>query len=240
MFRFLPGVALAMALTGCGQPATSAPNTRTSASPSTTPSASPLPAKIWVNAPLGVNVRTAPDASSARLTSMPQGAQAPVGARRTATDGSTWYQVKTDDGQLGWVNASYVVTSAIFRASSTADGWTLMLPAGYSTRTVPSPSPSTFTAGPAADNAPPFVKVQVAPTVAALPPATPTGATFDHSRITEVWNYTVQAKIYRTPEGLYLSVVRVPAPNRAYQFLFLTTENDSAVVAQIVASIALN
>jgi uncharacterized protein YgiM (DUF1202 family) len=199
-----------------------------------------MPATVWVNAPLGVNVRSAPDKTSTRLESLPQGAQAAVIGQRTTGDGASWFQVKTDDGQQGWVSATYVVTSAIFRASSAADGWTLMLPTGYSTRTVASPSPGAFAAGPHADNAPPFVKVQVAATVAGLPEATSPGASFDHSRITEVWNYTVQEKIYRTAEGLYLTVVRVPAPNRAYQFLFWTADNDAPIVAQILASVALS
>jgi hypothetical protein len=189
---------------------------------------------------LGANLRGAPDSNAALLETLPQGTRANVVGKRDPADGSSWYQVKAADGQQGWVSAAYVVTSAIFRASSTTDGWTLMLPATFSTRTVASPSPGAFTAGPAADSAPPFVKVQAAASLAALPPATPTGSTFDHSRLTEVWNYTVQEKIYRTPEGLFLAVVRVPAPNRAYQFLFWTADNDAPIVTQILASIALS
>jgi uncharacterized protein YgiM (DUF1202 family) len=240
MLRLLTALGLTIAVAACGSTVATTPTARPSGTAAATPSASAMPAAIWVNAPLGVNVRTAPDKSSARLQSLPQGAQAAVITQRTTSDGSSWFQVKTDDGQQGWVSATYVVTSAIFRASSTADGWTLMLPAGYSTRTVASPSPGAFAAGPAADSAPPFVKVQVAATVTGLPGATSPGATFDHSRITEVWNYTVQEKIYRTAEGLYLTVVRVPAPNRAYQFLFWTADNDAPIVAQILASVALS
>lgn len=240
MVRLLPALAFSIVVAACAQPPASTPNTQPGGSASPAPSASPLPASIWVNAPLGVNLRTAPDPNSVKLEGLPQGSQAAVIGGQNGSDGSPWYQVKAADGQQGWVNATYVVTSAIFRASSAADGWTLMLPASFSTRTVASPSPGAFTAGPAADNAPPFLKVQVATSLAALPPATPAGAAFDHSRLTEVWNYTVQEKIYRTPEGLFLAVVRVPAPNRAYQFLFWTADNDSPVVTQILASIALS
>ncbi len=239
MIRVLPLLALSLALAACGQPAAT-PGTGPSSSASATPSPSGLPATIWVNAPLGVNLRAAPDPGSARLEGLAQGAKADVTGVRTVSDGSTWYQVKAADGQQGWVNAAYVVTSAIFRAWSDTDGWSLMLPAAFSTHTVTSPSPGSFTAGPAADSAPPFLKVQTAANLAALPPAVPAGSSFDHSRITEVWSYTVQAKVYRTPEGLFLTVVRVPAPNRAYQFLFWNADNDAPVVAQILASIALS
>ena len=239
MIRVVPGLALSLVMAACANPG-AAPGTRPSAVGSATPSASPPPATIWVNAPLGVNLRTAPDPNAARLETLPQGATADVVAKRDLTDGSTWYQVKATDGQQGWVSAAYVVTSAILRAWSTTDGWSLMLPATFSTRTVTSPSPGAFTAGPAADSAPPFVKVQVAASLAALPAATPAGSTFDHSRLTDVWNYTVQEKIYRTPEGLFLAVVRVPAPNRVYQFLFWTADNDAPIVTQILASIALS
>lgn len=240
MKRALPALAFSIVLAGCAQlPAT--PGSSPSApAATTTPSGSPLPASIWVNVPLGVNLRSAPDPSSARIEGLAQGAKADLLAMRTGSDGETWYQVKAEDGQQGWVKGAYVVTSAIFRASSAADGWTLMLPAAFSTRTVASPSPGAFTAGPAGDSAPPFVKVQAAASVSALPPAVPTGSSFDHSRLTEVWSYTVQAKIYRTPEGLFLTVVRVPAPNRAYQFLFWNADNDAPVVTQILASIALS
>jgi SH3-like domain-containing protein len=239
MLRALPVLALSLVLAACAGLA-AAPDTRPSTSASATPSASPLPTSVWINVPLGANLRSGPDPNASRLETLPQGARTDVAGKRDLGDGTSWYQVKASDGQQGWVNAAYVVTSAIFRASSTTDGWTLMLPANFSTRTVASPSPSTFTAGPAADSAPPFVKVQVAASLSALPPATPAGATFDHSRLTEVWNYTVQEKIYRTPEGLYLAVVRVPAPNRAYQFLFWTADNDAPIVTQILASIALS
>jgi SH3-like domain-containing protein len=239
MLRALPVLALSLVLAACASPA-AVPATHPSTTASATPSASPLPASIWVNAPLGVNLRNEPDPNAARLEALLQGAKADVIGRRDLTDGSSWFQVKAADGQQGWVSAAYVVTSAILRAWSTTDGWSLMLPATFSTRTVASPSPGAFTAGPSADSAPPFVKVQAAASLAALPPATPAGSTFDHSRLMDVWNYTVQEKIYRTPEGLFLAVVRVPAPNRAYQFLFWTADNDAPIVTQILASIALS
>lgn len=239
MIRVLPALAVAMVLAACS-PLAAAPTTPSSSAPSATPSTSALPSSVWVNAPLGVNLRAAPDPSSARLEGLAQGTKADVMGLRTMSDGSSWYQIRAADGQQGWVNAAYVVTSAIFRAWSNTDGWSLMLPAAFSTRTVTSPSPGAFTAGPAADSAPPFLKVQAAASLTALPPAVPTGSSFDHSRLTEVWSYTVLEKVYRTPEGLFLTVVRVPAPNRAYQFLFWTADNDAPVVTQILASIALS
>lgn len=239
MRRRLLAVAGSILVAGCAQPpTTTAPSP--SATVSGTPTATPLPASVWVNVPLGVNLRAAPDPASARIEGLAQGARADVLAVQAGSDGASWYQVAAADGQKGWVKGAYVVTSAIFRASSATDGWSLMLPTTFSTRTVASPSPGAFTAGPAADSAPPFVKVQAASSVATLPPAVPDGSSFDHSRLTEVWSYTVQEKIYRTPEGLFLTVVRVPAPNRAYQFLFWNADNDAPVVTQILASIALS
>src|SRR2546428_7988259 len=133
MIKVLPAVALSLVVAACANPA-AAPNTRPSAAASATPSASPLPASIWVNAPLGVNLRTAPDPNAARLEALPQGAKADVIGSRDLASGSGWYQVKATDGQQGWLSAAYVVTSDILRASSTGDGWSLMLPATFSTR----------------------------------------------------------------------------------------------------------
>src|SRR5713226_5983195 len=132
MLRVLPALTLLLVVAACANPA-AAPDTRPSSVAPATPSASPLPGSVWVNVPLGANLRSAPDPSATRLETLPQGARAEVVGKRDVADGSSWYQVKAADGQQGWVSAVYVVTSAIFRASSTTDGWTLMLPATFST-----------------------------------------------------------------------------------------------------------
>ncbi len=240
MARRLIGLTFVLVLAACSL---ARPNQAGSLAPSPPKSASPesatLPGTVWVNAGLGINLRSAPDVSSTSLEVLRQGAAADVLGEQKATDGSRWYGVRSVDGREGWVNAAYVVVSAIYRFGSTSEGWSLMLPTGFSTQLVPSPSPGFTEARTPGSTTTPFMRVQTAATMDSLPSATPTQAVLDHTRLIEVWSYTALERIYRTPGGMYLTVVRVPASNRAYQFVFWTADNDSALVNQVLASVSL-
>ena len=99
-----------------------------SAKPSVASSTPALPFPVWVNDPLGVNLRSAASASSARLATLTQGTQATADGRAPDASGNTWYHV-TLGTQGGWVRSDFVVTTALHAASGS--GWSLMLPQGY-------------------------------------------------------------------------------------------------------------
>src|SRR2546429_1840218 len=80
------------------------------------PSAPALPFAIWVNDPLGVNLRSAASASSARVATLSQGAQATADARAADASGQLWYHVKLGS-QAGWLRADFVSSSPLHVAS---------------------------------------------------------------------------------------------------------------------------
>lgn len=241
MIRRLTGLAFVLLLSGCSSAGPNQAARAASPSPAlTSPSPAALPATVWVNAGLGVNLRSAADVTSKSIEILRQGAAADVLGEQRGKDGSRWYHVRAGDGQEGWVSAAYVVSSAIYRFESVGGGWALMLPAGFTTQVVQSPSPGFTEARAPGSIASPFVRVQTAPKMDSLPVAPSPPAPLDHSKQIEVWSYTVVGRVYRTSEGSYLTVVRVPTPNRAYQFLFWTQESDSSLVNQVLASVSLS
>src|SRR5437016_11451723 len=90
-------------------------------SPGTVPLAAPaLPFPVWVNDPLGVNLRAAASASSARLATLTQGTQATADQRAPDASGNVWYRVKPGT-QAGWVRSDFVMTTPLHSASGA--GW---------------------------------------------------------------------------------------------------------------------
>ncbi len=188
---------------------------------------------MWVNAGLGVSLRKDPSSQAQRLEVLSQGAQAEVLGDRSQPDGARWYRVRAQDGTEGWLSSSYVVGTAIYRFGDAAQGWFLMLPQAY---TVQTGSLVTQVKDPAGAT---FLQVQTAASADALPSPAPQSAVTDHSKLIEVWSYTVLEKVYRLDDGRYLTVVRVPVTGRAFQFAFWTPDNDPPLVAQVLASVSL-
>src|SRR3981081_1337880 len=90
--------------------------------PAATPSAPSLPFPIFVNDPLGVNLRASASASSTRLATLSQGTQATADGRAPDASGNTWYHV-TLASQAGWVRSDFVTITPIHAASGF--GWSL-------------------------------------------------------------------------------------------------------------------
>ncbi len=239
MIRLGTGLLCIVAIAGCTPAGPATPSHSPSPKQSATSPALPLPQTIWVNVGLGVRLRAAADATSRSLEVLSQGAQASVLGQQKAADGAGWYHVRAADGQEGWVSASYVVTSEIYRIGNTNEGWSLMLPGNYAFRVVPTPSPGFTEAGAQGSVGTPFLRVQTAGKADGLPSAVPAQATSDHSAPIEVWSYTVPEQVYRMPDGTYLTVVRVPTVGRAFQFLFFTPDSESRLVGQVLASVIL-
>jgi uncharacterized protein YgiM (DUF1202 family) len=223
--------------------------------PATTSSSPALPFGIWVNDPLGVNLRSAASVSSTRLATLTQGTQATADRLAPDASGNTWYHV-TVGSQAGWVRADFVTTTPLHAASGF--GWSLMLPQGY--QVAPSSDASLTTVLKSGDDLP-FLVLQTTTSdiltvqlpgqlradIAPVP---------DHTATIEVWSVNpvteqvsrvaldtckVTSAWARPDQGWpYMTSVYVHTKGRNYQFTFFTTDPNSTLVKQVLASVALS
>jgi hypothetical protein len=224
-------------------------------SPAAAPSTPSLPFAIFVNDPLGVNLRSAASASSARLATLSQGTQATADGRAPDASGNTWYHV-TLGSQAGWVRSDFVVTGPIHAASGL--GWSLMLPQGY--QVAPSSNASLTTVSKTADDLP-FLILQTTTSDTLTvqlpgllrPDIAPVA---DHTATIQVWSYTplteqvsrvaldsckVASAWARPDQGWpFMTAVYVHTKARNYQFTFFTADPSSTLVKQVLDSVALS
>ncbi len=203
-----------------------------------TPSTPSLPFPIWVNDPLGVNLRSAASASSTRLVTLSQGTQATADGRAPDASGNTWYHV-TLGSQAGWVRSDFVVTTALHAASGF--GWSLMLAQGY--QVAPSSSASLTTVTKTGDDLP-FLILQTTTSdtltiqlPGLLRPDIAPAA--DHTATIAVWSVNpVTEQVSRV--ALFMTAVYVHTKGRNYQFSFFTADANSSMVKQVLDSVALS
>lgn len=214
-------------------------------------SAAPASGQFWVNTPLGVNLRSGPSASAAKLTTLTQGTLVTVTGQAIDAAGNRWVSVMVGS-QSGWVRSDFIVPTPI--KPVTGDSFSLMIPSSYSWLTqsgvtdVHRPGEPTL----------PFLRVQtsttagiavqlptaIRPDVAALP---------DHTALIQVWSYTVLKRVTRmaldactVPDALsrpdggwpYVTSVLVRAPGRTYSFTFFSSTPDDPIVQQVLDSAA--
>src|SRR5437763_15318048 len=217
------------------------------------PSAPALPFAIWVDEPLGVNLRSAASASSGRVATLSQGTQATADARAPDASGQLWYHVKLGS-QAGWLRADFVSSSPLHVASGF--GWSLMLPQGYQAS---GSDPSLTTVTKSGDEVP-FLLLQTSggSSLTVQLPATvraDLAPLADHTATIQVWSYTVSESVSRVAldtcrvtsawarpdQGWpYMSSVYIHTAARNYLFTFLTPDANSAQVKQVLDSIALS
>ena len=222
------------------------------AAPAATVPALPFP--VWVNDPLGVNLRSAASASSARLATLTQGTQATADQRAPDAAGNVWYHVKLGS-QAGWVRSDFVVATPLHAASGF--GWSLMLPQGY--QVAPSSDASLTTMTKSGDDVP-FLVLQTSTTntLSVQLPASvraDLAPVADHSATIQVWNYTVNEQVARVAldtckvtsawarpdQGWpYTTSVYVHTSSRNYEFTFFSPDPNNAVVTQVLNSVALS
>jgi uncharacterized protein YgiM (DUF1202 family) len=213
-----------------------------------------FPFPMWVNDPLGVNMRSAPSASSTRLTTLNQGTQVNATGRVTDSSGNVWYRV-TLGTQSGWVRSDFMASTPLHAASGI--GWSMMLPQGYTLSPstdqslsqvmkngddlafliIQSTTSSTLTV-----QLPGVLRADIAPIA-------------DHTSTIQVWNYTVNEQVSRVAldtckvmsawaradQGWpYEASVYVHTSSRSYEFTFFSSEPNSALVSQVLNSIALS
>ena len=225
-----------------------------SAPTATTPATPALPFPVWVNDPLGVNLRSSASASSARLATLSQGTQATADHRAPDASGNVWYHVKLGS-QAGWVRTDFVATTPLHAASGF--GWSLMLPPGY--QVAPSSNPSLTTIVKSGDDLP-FLVLQAtsSDTLTVQLPAqlrADQAPVADHNATIQVWSYTVAEHVSRVAldtckvtsawarpdQGWpFMTAVYIHTSGRNYQFSFFSADANAPVVKQVLDSVALS
>jgi|GEM_PF-2700068 len=221
----------------------------------TTPSVPSLPFGIWVNDPLGVNLRSAASTSSTRLATLSQGTQATADGRAPDASGNTWYHL-TLGNQAGWVRSDFVATTPLHAASGF--GWSLMLPQGY--QVAPSSDASLTTVMKSGDDLPFLVLQtttsdtltvqlpgQLRPDITPVPDHTATIGVWSINPVTEQVSRValdtckVSSAWARPDQGWpYMTSVYVHTKGRNYQFSFFTPDSNSLLVQQVLNSVALS
>ncbi len=213
-----------------------------SASPSpsasaTTPSPGPtaaLPAKIWVNAPLGGNLRADHAAGAAIVGLLRQGAELTVGG--SWPEGKPdWYKGTAAD-LSGWISAKVVSTVHILLTSSSSLV-AMALPDGlYGTQTAGSPNDFTVRTG-SQPTDPIFLRVRRAAKDADLPVDSP--GVLEREAVVEVWSFTGLEEVYRRADGTAYYVVRIPGGSGRYLIEFFDRDANPARVQQVLESMTL-
>jgi len=218
------------------------------------PAAPALPFPVWVNDPLGVNLRSAASASSVRLATLTQGTQATADQRAPDASGNTWYHVKLAS-QSGWVRSDFVVTTPLHAASGV--GWSLMLQQGYQ---VAASSDASLTTVTKSGDDLPFLILQTttSDTLTVQLPGqlrADMAPVADHNATIQVWSSTVTEHVSRVAldtckvtsawarpdQGWpFLTAVYVHTTGRNYQFSFFSADPNALVVKQVLDSISLS
>lgn len=229
--------------------------------PATVPKPPPTvaaPTAVWVNAPLGVNVRSGPSVTSTKLTALPQGTRASVIGQQTGSDGVLWYNVAPPGQSTGWVHGAYVVTTAIHTVT-TGEGWSLMLPDGYTlTRT------GAGTVEVRADQSAvvPFLEIAVSvagtPSVPAPVPVElrhDVPWVTDHVSTVEVWQSQPSMTVSRVAVDTclvpgatsradggwaWVSALSASTSNHQDSFLFISDQPADPLITQVLASVYLS
>ena len=222
-------------------------------SPTSAPSASATPTTAWVNAPLGVHLRSAPTTQAAVVATLSQGTVLSVDSAVTDASGFTWYHA-TMGSTTGWVRSDFMVGYAVLPAGD-SQGWSGMVPQGMGVK-VGSSASSDVVPGPAAPL--PFARIQSSSTDtpgASVPAVIRTDvATIPVSTATvQVWNYTAQEVVVRVALDPCQVLVRgradsgwpfqttviVRTPARTFRFTLWSDRLNDVRVSRFLDSVAL-
>ncbi len=104
----------------------------TTPAPTATPTATPTPAtrEVYVNSDNGLNLRAEPSSTATVLRTLDPGTSlTAIGAANPPdASGTTWQNVRTADGQSGWVAAQYLIDTKPVAAVPTATPLPTLLP----------------------------------------------------------------------------------------------------------------
>lgn len=235
---FIVALAGPALLTGCAQlsvaPTSASPSPTASATTTSPSPTATVPAKVWVNAPLGGNLRADHAGGAAVVGLLRQGAELTV-AGSWPEGKPEWYKVSAAD-LSGWISAKVVVAVHILRTGST-DLVAMALPDGlYGTQTPGNANDFTVRTGPQPSD-PVFLRVRRAAKDADLPVDSP--GVLQRSAVVEVWSFTGLQEVYQRPDGTAYHVVRVPGGSGRYLIEFFDRGGDPTRVQQILDSLTL-
>jgi hypothetical protein len=198
-----------------------------SGSPATAPrvSASEVPSApgpgtaVYVLAPLGLNIHSAPDSSAPKITTIGQSARLDV-TETNKVGSEIWLHVTSQSGQFaGWVldRPDLVTHQRVSLHVESGAGWSILFPADWSPT---SGNPATFTGAPG-DTLGSSMLIQTAPDPAQLL-ATPTtaGKELRQESPIEVYGLTTFLTIYRLDSGGYEYDVKAQFPKSKVAYLF--------------------
>jgi uncharacterized protein YgiM (DUF1202 family) len=201
-----------------------------------------MPRSAWVHASDGVNVRSAPSSSAARLKTLATGTPLSLLAEQTNPDGTTWYRIQLSDGRDGWLSGRYTTNYPIAPAST--DSLKIWLPVGYQFQSVtPVKAEAHYKGGPLTLLYVESGTRDQAPAETAVPAGLPSRSSWT-ARPTEavlVGDLSASDHVF----GIRLAgagcpalvhEVRITTATRYYDFIFVMDEPSSSVVAQLLDS----
>ncbi|HEX6548180.1 MAG TPA: SH3 domain-containing protein [Candidatus Dormibacteraeota bacterium] len=209
--------------------------------PVPTPSASGS-GSVWVLAPVGLNLRAQPSATSARVATAARGIQLDVLGSQSS-GGQNWLRIRAHDaGTEGWVldQPDLVIHRAVSAHFDSGGGWSILFPADW---TLNAGTPTTFVGSGQT------LLVQAAPQASALP--TSPGAAGKDLRDegpVDVYGATTFLTVYQLNAGgfEYDDVAKFgdpanPSSQRAILFRFHDSASapDTALFKQLLASVAV-
>lgn len=132
--------------------ATPTPVETATSAPTATPTATPTPAsrEVYVNSDNGLNLRTEPSSAATVLRMLERGTVLTAIGDPNPLDagGITWQNVRTADGQSGWVAAQYLIDTQPVAAAPTATPLPTLVPDATPVVTPIAPSGYVYVASP--------------------------------------------------------------------------------------------
>ncbi len=180
------------------------------------PTSGPSSGSVWVLSPVGLNLRSAPDPNSSRITTLAQSATLTV-SEKQAVGADTWLHVKTASGTEGWVldKPDLIIHRAVSLHVEQSSGYSILFPADWSPVSG-NPAVFTGTSGPGGGS----LTIQTADDRSKLA-ATPSapGQELRQESPIEVYGQTTYLTIYKLDAGGFEYAVKMQFPKTKVAYL---------------------
>jgi hypothetical protein len=173
---------------------------------------------VWVLSAVGLNVRSAPDVQSTRLTTLAQGVRLDISEKRTVGS-DVWLHVKTEGGGAeGWVldRTDLVIHRAVSMHVEQSSGYSVLFPAEWSPV---SGNPATFTGASTPDGGSMLIQTADDPAKLMVTPLSPGHELRQESPI-EVYGRTTFITLVKLDAGGFEYDVKVQFPKTKAAYLF--------------------
>jgi hypothetical protein len=195
---------------------------------------------VWVVAPLGLNIRAAPDVQSDRLATVAQSVRLDLSEKR-AVGAETWLHVKPEGGSVeGWVldRADLVIHREVSLHVEGASGWSILFPSEWSPV---SGNPATFT-GPASVTGGSMLIQTADDTAKLMPTPVSPGREVRQESPVEVYGRTTYITVYKLDAGGFEYDVKVQFPKTKVAYLFnfkqpVGNDADTSLFKQLLNSV---